>query len=317
VSVGHYPTINFGGVGGVGVEDRVGITVKPAAPVNFREVPNRIEDLMLLLGVLIGRPQKLVETTLRVRRPRTVAPQDTLLRMYWSLTRQPPTDSHREPHPGDVLVSPIHSPKQFKSVCAGWLAKDSEWRDARGQFLDSFREGSSYDRSRIVGAANMFDILPADALPGTVVLSPELAAAKGQARALFKALPASDERQSLLDAVGRLGKASLRQKIRHRASVITAKVATRFPDLDVVLKEAVTCRNHYVHGSPSKIDYSANVGILSFLVDTLEFVFAASDLVEAGWDIGAWVAEPHGGGHPFADYKSDYSRSLAELLKLL
>jgi hypothetical protein len=59
-----------------------------------------------------------------------------------------------------------------------------------------------------------------------------------------------------------------------------------FPDSYLVLDEAVNCRNHYVHGSRAKIDDQEHFfETVPFFTDTLEFVFAASDLIEAGWNI--------------------------------
>src|SRR6266478_6752444 len=63
------------------------------------------------------------------------------------------------------------------------------------------------------------------------------------------------ERQSVLDALGRVGKANLKQKIRHRVGVIQQVIGNRFPDLSWVTDEAVNCRNHYVHGGKSSFNY--------------------------------------------------------------
>jgi len=54
-----------------------------------------------------------------------------------------------------------------------------------------------------------------------------------------------------------------------------------------------------------------------FFVDTLEFVFAASDLVEAGWDVKAWSAKPTGTSHPFGAYRISYAMHLRKLKALL
>lgn len=132
------------------------------------------------------------------------------------------------------------------------------------------------------------------------MLSAELDSAREQARTMFRTLPPSDERNSVLGALGRLGKNSLKQKIRHRAQILIDVVGERFPELCTVTDEAVNCRNHYVHGSEPRLDYSENFGIVSFFTDTLEFVFAASDLVEAGWDLKAWSQQDTTMSHPFA-----------------
>jgi hypothetical protein len=54
-----------------------------------------------------------------------------------------------------------------------------------------------------------------------------------------------------------------------------------------------------------------------FFTNTLEFVFAASDLIEAGWDIKAWSEIGTVMSHPFGAYRLTYTRNLEELKALL
>jgi hypothetical protein len=196
-----------------------------------------------------------------------------------------------------------------------WLDRNDEWRSARVRFSRAFAYQNRYDIDRLVGAANMFDILPSSVYPATVALSSELEKARDDARDAFKSLPASPERDSVLGALGRIGKLSLKRKVRSRANVIAEAIPSQFPQLDLVVDQAVDCRNYYVHGTETNIDYSDNADLIQFLTDTLEFVFAVSDLVEAGWNIESWVMQPSSLSHPFAQYRIDYSRHLGELKK--
>src|SRR5690606_40268316 len=63
--------------------------------------------------------------------------------------------------------------------------------------------------------------------------------------------------------------------------IFTAAAPTLFPELDLVVDQAVNCRNFYVHGSASAIDYSTNFDQVQFFTDTLEFVFGISDLLRS------------------------------------
>jgi hypothetical protein len=74
-------------------------------------------------------------------------------------------------------------------------------------------------------------------------------------------------------------------------NLIADRTGARFPELAFVTEKAVNCRNHFVHGSSGDFDYASDYPITWFFVDTLQFVFGASDLVEAGWDIAAWIAK--------------------------
>ena len=79
----------------------------------------------------------------------------------------------------------------------------------------------------------------------------------------------------------------------------------------------VNCRNFYVHGSDGSFDYNANFDAVTFFTQTLEFVFAASDLVDAGWDITGWSKTSTTMSHPFARYRVNYKTELEELKILL
>lgn len=171
--------------------------------------------------------------------------------------------------------------------------------------------------TRIVGVANMFDILPGSACTAVVELSPILEGARDAARTAFRALPSSPERESILNALGHIGKPTLKRKIRSRVKLITDAIGARFADLELVTDQAVDCRNFYVHGTPGKFSYGVHSDQSTFFTDTLEFVFAASDLIEAGWDIAEWIKEGTTMSHPFGRYHVGYAERLGALKKLV
>ena len=65
------------------------------------------------------------------------------------------------------------------------------------------------------------------------------------------------------------------------------------------------------------MDYGKHYHQVHFFVDTLEFIFSASDLIESGWDISAWINQHTGLSHPFARYRVNYAQQLSELKKLI
>jgi hypothetical protein len=56
---------------------------------------------------------------------------------------------------------------------------------------------------------------------------------------------------------------------------------------------------------------------VSFFTDTLEFVFAASDLIEVGWKIEPWLQKGTTMSHPFGTYCAHYRYNLQALKALL
>ena len=117
----------------------------------------------------------------------------------------------------------------------------------------------------------------------------------------------------MLGYLGRIGGWRLRKKIEHRAKIITNIIGNLFPEMEVVIKEAVILRHFYVHGAPSRLDSDQKVELLSFLSNSLEFIFFASDLVDAGWDIWEWYRKPKLLGHPFHNYLACYQENLRKL----
>lgn len=148
-------------------------------------------------------------------------------------------------------------------------------------------------------------------------LTQDLILAKTDAKKIFETLPHSYERDSILGALGRVGTASLKHKARYRGQIVVDAFGDRPSELILVLDEAVNCRNHYVHGTPSKIDYSENSDVRVFLTNTLEFVFGASELVEAGWNIRRFAERGTTMTHPYGSYLVGYKRNLEDLKSLL
>lgn len=313
----HNPSWDLGGPHGVRIDNVISVSIETESPLTFDEAISRTLRLLQFLELVIGRTQNLRELVMYVDGGENREP----LKVHWSY--RPFLDSEsmedkRSPRPGDLLLDPIHRPGEFACVLRAWLEKDDERQDARQQFHTSFTHQRIYSVDRLVGAANMFDILPKSAVPKDVELSEELRDAKERCRRIFKALPESYERSTVLNALGRVGKASLKHKTRHRAEYIVAAVGEWFPDLVLVLDNAVDCRNHYVHGSASKIDYSRNFDtVITFFTDTLEFVFAASDLIEAGWNIRTFVETPTTMSHPFGAFRVTYNERLKALKVLI
>ena len=314
-SVAHRPTITMPGVHGIKVKNRIHLDLEFESPVTVEHALDQVFDLKRFLEIIAGRPQNLYDLQVNLARSKE-KPQT--LDLYWSMHEAIKRQTkEREPHPMDVLIRGATNSKEFSSALCNWLGRNAEWRDARVRFSSSFNSQNRYGIERIVGAANMFDILPSSAIAKKVPLPKEVLEAKETARELFKALPDSLERNSILGALGRIGIPSLKHKVQHRASMILADHADRFPDFELVLGQAVDCRNHYVHGSSTKINYSENFEFVSFLTNTLEFVFATSDLIESGWNMERWLQNPSAGTHPFGEYVRNYKLRCQDLKQTL
>jgi len=310
----HHISSNLGGPSGVYLKSKIFTGITFEAPCSFDDALNRVLTLLRFLELVVGRPQNLLSLQLQV-----TSEGDTpcVLDVYWSMPPNRKGKGGFRPHPADVLINGGMQRDEFARVLCNWLGRDDAWRDARERFSGCFHEQEVYGIDRLIGAANMFDILPESAVPGDVPLTKELKSAKSRCKRIWKGLPRSSERDSLLNALGRIGKGTLKNKIRFRGELLTKAVPGRFPHLGTVTDEAVNCRNYYVHGSEPRFDYGSHLGVCNFFTDTLEFVFAASDLIEAGWDVKAWCATGTTMSHPFGAYRVSYLENLRKLKSLI
>ena len=315
----HNPNFRLGDLGGprgVRINNTISVSLETEKHIAFHESMGRAFKLLRFLEVIIGRPQNVQDLLVYPGNHERPEPLKVHMSYSPSLTANSTLDS-LSPQPADLLLDPINRPEEFAHVMRAWLEKDDARRDARSRFDRSFAQQRRYSVERLIGAANMFDILPMGAVPKDVRVSEDLKEATQHCKKAFKALPNSYERERVLVELKKIGKATLKHKTKHRAGYITDAIGERFPDLVLVLDEAVNCRNHYVHGSDSNIDYNQNFNVVVFFTDTLEFVFAASELVESGWDIRVFIEKGTTMSHPFGSYRINYSRNLRELKLLL
>lgn len=310
VSAHHTPSGGFGSAKGVAFNNTIWTRIAPEQPVTLDDAIRRLMILNRFLEVIAGRRQ----TVLRVEMEVEDAPNEPLV-LYWPFRpeRETPERDHRL-HRLELPIDAVRDPTAFCQVMAGWLARDEARIMARAQFSDGLNEEHRFSSVRLIGAANMFDLLPDEAAPPASPLPVDLEAARAQARALFKALPDSPERSTVLGALGRIGKPVLKRRIRHRAAIVTTALSQPFPHLDRVIDLAVEARNHFVHGSPTDLDLVGQLGAtVPFLTMVLEFIYLASELIEAGWDAADWETQRVSWDHPLGHIYRGYDSYLRDL----
>jgi ApeA N-terminal domain 1 len=312
VSADHNPIGSFGTPDGVAIKNQIPVTISFAAPVRFEDAFDRVYALARYFEMLIGRQQNLKDIGVVLGDGKS---PDQYLKVDWSMA--PQRDARkmkRDPHQRDILLSPIFEREKFESVLVGYFQREPLWKTARSRFASKFNMGQHYDVDRLIATANIFDILPASIFPPAPVISQELKGARDRARKEFRSLPPNSDRDSVLNALGRIGELSLKKKIGARVNLILDRTGAAFPELATVADEAVNCRNYFVHGGHSQdFDYSSNYYVVWFFVDALEFVFGASDLIEAGWDVASWLKKGTMMSHPFGEFKSQYRENLQRM----
>ena len=220
-----------------------------------------------------------------------------------------------------TLIDASRHPEHFMAVMSAWLERnrDARRRSANGRYFASLQGRN--DRvvdDGIVSAANTFDLLPTADKPQSVPLNEQLLAILKEARQRVRqAEKASAQRDEVLNGLGRINAgATLRSIVQHRAKVVVEHFGTeKLQGLNEVIRQAVFCRNHYTHGpydvSEGTLDFS-DLDVVIILTETLEFIYAASELLLCGWNDAK--SQSHD-WHPLGGFIRQYGhyRSFLEL----
>ncbi|MDW2201719.1 MULTISPECIES: HEPN domain-containing protein [Vibrio] len=208
----------------------------------------------------------------------------------------------------DSLLNARMDKDYLSGIFQAWFDRHEDWKDARNQLCHTY-SSKSYNIDRVVRCANIFDLIPDKS---KVDLPEEIEEAKAQARKTFKKLPDSLEKRSILQALGRLGTKTLKHKIDNRIDIISSSCDFDFVELNFIAHQAVDCRNYFVHGGNKKFDYTLHLDMVNFFIDTLEFIFVVSDLIDCGWKINDWL-KPYTPNHKVGRYFNKYPHYLSQL----
>jgi len=316
VSLTNRSSHTSGSAAGIRIDNEVTANIEFKEPKTPDEALHHLRALHGLFELSLGHRQRYhwieLELTQRPKELSPVIPKTA--RLYWSLCNERIKGDHIT-NLNDTLISPDLNPEEFSKIVSGWMNSAKTMGDPRVRFATAFF--GSYSINRIVGAANMFDLLPESHAPKTKEADASLKEAVIQCRKIFADLPDSFARQSVLSTLGRIGKASLRDKIHHRTNKIIEVAGDKFSELYLPCNHAVLARNHYVHGSTRSFDYQKNFAEFAFIIDTLEFVFATSDLLDLGWDMSRWMDQGTTMTHSFGAYIINYSQNITHLKNLL
>jgi len=310
VTISNWPSYRAPTAKGAGFTNRIVHVIEFDKGVTLGESIFLLRNLHKFYELLLGNRQsyKKIELVLEGADETTFAP----MRLHWSRCNAGVEKSKRDVHPVDIPALATVDRKTFETMLSSWMESMPEMAPSRLRLLNGmFSKVYSYDR--IIGAANVFDLLPSNRTPKEEELSEETKAKIAASQADFRSLPITAARDSVLSILGRAGKPNLRNKIACRAEIVNRAFDNQFIDIEMVCHQAVLCRNHYVHGSKAGFNYEDNFQIVAFLTDTLEFVFAASDLIECGWDVAAYCNRVGTASHPFHRYMLNYELNINTL----
>jgi len=292
----------------------ISLSLKFENKVDFEACLERVLTVRRFVTMAVGEPQLILGIDIVVDRivPTENFRTDTL-QVHWSgAPRGFNSRSNNSFH--DAPVHPVRDKESFSTVMQNWLARENSWFLPRRRYVECVEDENHYSANRLVAAANMFDILPSEALPTTVQLPAGFSEALDKAKALFDEFPRTDLCNSVRGNLSRAKKPALKAKIYHRSAIVCSLMS--FPQLNEVIRIAVDFRNFFVHGSDT-FDYGKYEIHLPFLTEALEFTFAASDFIDAGWDAGKWYELKIWGSHKFTSFRRQYPENIAFFTKAL
>jgi len=320
VSARHAVTTRWGVPADSGLRGRIFANIKFDCKIRIAEALSRMNRVLQFFELMVGRYQNILEARIYTNTytegdppPLGSGSDISGSEVYVSMNpKHQRSPEEGEPSPFNVLIDPVRDSETFSSVLKAWLARDedADWQDARMR-LSSGWGGRVYNQDRLMRAVSMFEYLPKGVFPNESTLSQEEQDAIEKAKKIFHKLHQdSIVRKVVLNKLGNIDSLTLKKRVRHRAVSIINAIGHATPELSAVISKAVDCRNLYVHGNNANVTPKLCGSCLSFLTDTLEFIFLASDLVDAGWDIASWSKKGRPLGHPLFNYLTRYEQNL-------
>ncbi len=277
------------------LSNRTYVTITFSVPLTLEEAMHRASRLGQFFDLVAGRPQN-------IERLFVVGSE---LGTSWEMYVYPEYEQKSVRQAKDVLFDGREHGDELANVLSAWLDVDEVRQDVRSRFAVFSQGRDRFGVDRLVNLANMLDSLPAE-YPSTSG-DAQLEEALTLTQQVFEDT-APEYAGRAMGALGVLKGLSLDDKIRHRTELINRQVGDLLPHIDQVVQKAKQTRNVLVHsGTQSRaVDRDA----AKFFASTLEFVFAASELVEAGWNIRRWADTGLPSSHPFARFLGIYKDQL-------
>lgn len=290
---------------GVDTDMRIQVAFEPA--LALEDCLREVARIAQFLSLVAGRQQGVTNIQVALD---GVDHKNPPLSVYWcSGPEQVNGQDLDTPSWRDIPLDCIRRTDEFKQVIERWFASD-EHTLARNRLYACRRSNNSFDIDRLVAAANMFDLTKSLAVEP---VSREVEKVRDECKIALKTLPRTDDLNSVIMALSRIGAPSLMKKVKSRAAVLRGHFGLE--NLDEVLRQAIKCRNYFVHGPG---DRGFNFEVVQYhtvlLTETLEFVFAAAELIECGWAGGAWASKHHTGRHWFNRFLAYYRQESENLL---
>ncbi len=262
------------------LENKVVLSIDFSEGVTIEEAFKRANSVTLFLRFIGGKG--LFFREINLKKVEHEYPEFTILHNSYNWGEDIKDDCDSEPLMD--VTSEI-----FPKILKNWFAKNDRVIVRHSFYNTYFRD--VYSPDRLITAANMFDIFPTSEYDKKKPIDTHaeylLKNLKTHIKSEFSQFP--DIKQSLLQSIGYLNRKSLKDRVKERIDIIKPhlpghKIDIR--DLEFIVDAAIKSRNYFVHGTVfKKLPPEKIFEFQSLFIDTCEYIYALSELVECGWKI--------------------------------
>ena len=258
-------------------------------------------------GLIAGKQQEVDDIRVDVCGGRKF--ENRNLQLYLTLpTIHSSVGGCEEISPISLLIDPVTEKDQVSTVLEKWFERSKEQATALDRIFADWGS-NEYSIDRLVRVANAFDLLTSPAANKNkeeTVLKKEIV--KEAQKAIKKKYDQSADRDFVLNGLGSMAsQSSLAGKIMARAEVVEEFMPRQTQDMNDVIRAAVRCRNHFVHGRLEGVRDRDCANCAMYFARTLEFIFLSSELVYCGWNMKSWMRKDVKGWHSFVGYMATYA----------
>ena len=258
-------------------------------------------------GLIAGKQQEVDEIRVDVCSGHKF--ENRNLQLYLTLpTIRSSVDGCEDISPFSLLIDPVTEKDQVSTVLKNWFERSKKQATALDRIFADWGS-NEYSIDRLVRVANAFDLSTPPAANKNeqeAVLKKEIV--KTAKKAIKNKYGKSAERDFVLNKLGSMvSQSSLADKIMARAEAVEEFMPRQMQDMKDVIKAAVRCRNHFVHGPLEGVRGRDCASCAMYFARTLEFIFLSSELVCCGWNMKSWMRKDVKGWHSFVGYMATYA----------
>jgi hypothetical protein len=271
---------SLGSVTGVTIENKIMVTIDFHNGVSLDEAFKRANLVTLFFRFIGGQGLYFKDISLR-----KIEHEHNEFTVYhdscnWGKEEDEEDDFYTRP----LINVTNHS---FLEILKNWFDKDDR-ESVRYSFYNTyFRE--IYSPDRLITAANMFDIFPIADNDKKKIIHPDAdLLIKNLKNHLKTEFSDFDEiRNSLLQSIGSITRKSLKERVLDRIEIIRPHLIGHVvcvEDIKFIIGIAIKSRNYHVHGTKyKKLTPEKLFEFQSLFIDTFEYIYAISELIECGW----------------------------------